>query len=34
VIATTIWWKKTLLGHRDAKMACLADIAQILPNRS
>ena len=34
VIATTIWWKKTLLGHRDAKRACLADIAQILPNRS
>ena len=34
VIATTTWWKKTLLGHRDAERACLEDIAQILPSHS
>ena len=33
VIATTTWWKKTLLGHCDVERACLADIEQILPNR-
>lgn len=34
VTATTTWWKKTLLGHRDAERACLEDIAQILPDPS
>lgn len=31
VTATTNWWKKTLFGHRDARQACLEDIAQVLP---
>ena len=32
VIATTTWWKKTLLDNCDAERACFEDIAQILPN--
>lgn len=31
VTATITWWKKTLFGHRDARQACLEDIAQVLP---
>jgi CDP-glucose 4,6-dehydratase len=34
VTATTTWWKKTLLGHRDAERACLEDITQILSDPS